>query len=175
MSQQQLPAAYTPVAAEDLYLALRSAWIDLGGETPSRQSLLVLVAQWALETGRGAHCICWNLGNMRWTPGYPSDWCEFDTTEDLPSGVVYELGKFRAFSSLEDGARDYLETLKTEFASAWEYVLSGNPITFASAAKAHGYFTGDLSVYAKSMSSLFAEFDRALPIVEAHVDTSPVA
>lgn len=169
---QQIPATHTPVSAEDLYLALRSAWIDLWGETPSRQSLLVLVAQWALETGRGAHCIAWNLGNVRWTSGSHSDWCEFQTTENLPSGVIRELGKFRAFSSLEDGAMDYLDTLQTEFASAWEYVLSGNPIAFASAAKAHGYFTGDLSVYAKSMASIFSEFDRSLPIVEGHVDTT---
>ena len=172
MSSQQLPATKTLVSPADVFAALREQWTALGGSTPSRQSLLVLVAQWALETGRGAKCIAWNLGNVRWTTGYPSDWCEYETTEIVDGKTVHEIGKFRAFASLADGARDYLQTLRHEFSKAWTFVLAGDAAGFAHAAKEADYYTGSEATYAADMKSLFKEFSRTLPDLETEVDTS---
>ena len=172
MSSQQLPATKTLVSPADVFAALREQWTALWGDTPSRGSLLVLVAQWALETGRGASCIAWNLGNIRWTAGYPSDWCEFPTTEVIDGATVHVVGRFRAFASLEDGARDYLATLRHEFATAWPFVLSGDAAGFAHAAKEADYYTGSEATYAADMKSLFKEFSRTLPDLETEVDTT---
>ena len=172
MSSQQLPATKTLVSPADVFAALREQWTALWGDTPSRGSLLVLVAQWALETGRGASCIAWNLGNIRWTAGYPSDWCEFPTTEVIDGATVHVVGRFRAFASLEDGARDYLATLRGRFSRAWDCVLMGAPISFALACKRAGYFTADEQEYATALNELYFEFSRTLPDLETEVDTS---
>jgi flagellum-specific peptidoglycan hydrolase FlgJ len=168
----QVPATKTPVSPADVFAALRAQWIALWGDTPSRGSLLVLVAQWALETDRGAKCIAWNLGNVRWTTGYPSDFCAYETTEVIKGKTVHVIGRFRAFDTLEAGARDYLATLRTEFTKAWAFVLSGDPAGFAHAAKEAGYYTGSEATYAADMTSLFKEFEGELPDLETEVDTS---
>ena len=85
---------------------------------------------------------------------------------------MHEIGKFRAFASLDDGASDYLQALIQDFARAWKFVIQGDPAGFAHAAKSAGYFTGSEATYAAAMKSLFKEFEGELPDIETEVDTS---
>lgn len=63
-------------------------WRKLWGTTPSLATVFLLVAHWALETGWGTMCFCWNLGNAKWAPGY--DWCFYSCGEELPLADALE-------------------------------------------------------------------------------------
>ncbi len=71
--------------------------------------------------------------------------------KELPDGKArvtifpdHEGCRFRAFASLEEGARAYLQKLHTRFGKAWNYVDAGDPSGFAAALKSLGYFTAPL-------------------------------
>lgn len=55
----------TNCTPEEMFDALGYAWVQLFNETPKKESLLCLLCQWALETGWGKACHCWNIGNFK--------------------------------------------------------------------------------------------------------------
>lgn len=59
----------TSTTATAVFGALTAAWEKLFAETPSPDSIAVLVAQWALETSWGKTCWNWNLANIKASPG----------------------------------------------------------------------------------------------------------
>jgi hypothetical protein len=162
MTEQLVADVLTPIAPAPLFAALRLADPSL-----SRASLLVLLAQVALETGWGA-CHCFNLGNIKWTPGCGRDFCTFACTEiiggrkvTIPAGAPG--AQFRAYPTLAAGAVDYLALLKTRFASAWPAVLAGDPRAFVQElARAH-YFTADELTYENAVASLDAQLAKLIP------------
>ncbi|HVJ15040.1 MAG TPA: hypothetical protein VM686_06350, partial [Polyangiaceae bacterium] len=156
----------TPVTPAQVLQALGVAWQEQFGSTPHRTSLLVLVSQWALETGRGRAMHCFNLGNVK-SNGKTGDWCFFRCNEVLEGKVVWfepdhEACRFRAFATLQDGALDYLKTLHQRFQSAWPAVVAGDPAAFSHALKVARYYTADEAQYTKSVVSLFNEFSRTI-------------
>ena len=165
---RELPDRLTPCAVADVGLALYVAWRELFGEEPGRGSLLVLLAQWALETGRGKACHCYNLGNAKSVDGDGYDYTFFRCNEVIGGRVVWfdpphPACRFRAFETLEAGAADYLALLHRRFASAWPAVLAGDPADFAHRLKAARYYTANEAAYAAGLTSLFCEFDRTVP------------
>lgn len=80
MTTRELPAIPTPVSEFDLYSALKKASPDL-----SKDALSVLIAHWALETGRGKKCIAYNIGNIKCPDEHKSNYCYFVTFERLSS------------------------------------------------------------------------------------------
>lgn len=64
-----IPAQRTPAKPEDVFQALAKVWTDRLGSAPQRDSILVLCAQWAFETGRGRSMWNWNMGNQKGRPG----------------------------------------------------------------------------------------------------------
>jgi flagellum-specific peptidoglycan hydrolase FlgJ len=163
MTENQVPDLITPLRVPDLYVALGAAWRDEFNTVPARRSLLIVLAQWAEETGRGAACHNWNLGNVRHVDGDGCDWFELRVWENVHGTKVWGIGRFRAFGSLDEGARAHLRFLREHYASAWLAVLTGSPADFVHMCKMHGYFTGDEGDYTRAVVSLVAEFDRALP------------
>ena len=94
------------------------AWLRLANaDTVAR----AIVAHWAVETGRGASECQYNLGGQR----------AFRTTRGpyfrAPSGVP-----FRAYPSLADGARAYVDTVRQgAYEQAWrELVNGGDPASW---------------------------------------------
>src|SRR3974390_1386155 len=82
MSESLVATTHTPVAAVDLYVAMHSAWGQLmAGEPCTRESLLVMLAQSALETGFWHACWCWNLGNVKHVPGDGHDFYQIRCNE----------------------------------------------------------------------------------------------
>lgn len=181
---QKVNAMITPVTAEDLADAFRAAWRELWNSELKSESLCVLLAQWALETGRGKKCFNYNLGNVKSVPGDGFDYTFFRCGETLAEkaaakylgdsrvSVVSRSGglvnlifepehpvcRFRAFSTLADGTRAYLSLLRGRFSSAWPAVLEGDPRQFAHLLKLARYYTADEASYARSLESLFQEF-----------------
>lgn len=147
-----VPCEVTLHTPKEIAVALELAWIDMFGAPPSPDSLSIILAQWGLETGRGKSCYNSNLGNIR-PPQTRGD----ITCMQIPGGHVSEvLGgneyffsppsrgtTFRAFESLQVGARFYLDLLHTRFSRAWPAVLAGNPQGFVEALHQQGYFTAN--------------------------------
>lgn len=171
MSEMQLPAVITKIEPAALFAALRDAWIAQMGAPPARASLLVLIAQWALETGWGRACYCWNLGNVRHAVGDGRAYCLIPCSEVI-EGKEYKYDPthpedakhcmFRAFETLEAGTADYLATIWKNFDKAWPAVVKGDPAGYAVLLKAQGYFTANLSLYEKALVALFAKLDKEL-------------
>jgi hypothetical protein len=146
--------------------ALQVAWKNQFGSAAQPSSLLVLLAQWALETGRGRSMHCYNLGNVK-SAGTSGDWCFFRCDEIINDKVVWFEPDaagccFRAFADLNAGAADYLKTLNSRFQRSWPAVLSGDPAAFAHLLKLQGYYTANEAQYTHTLVALFGEFSRTL-------------
>jgi hypothetical protein len=162
----KVPDQITPVTPGQVFDALQVAWQEQFGQVPHRTTVLVLVAQWGLETGRGRSMHCFNLGNVK-SNGKSGDWCFFRCNEVLNGKVVWfdpdhEACRFRAFPNLAAGAADYLKTLHQRFAGAWPAVVNGDPAAFSHLLRLQKYYTADEAQYTKTLVALFAEFSRSL-------------
>jgi hypothetical protein len=162
----QVAKERTPVAASDVYAALSQAWSSVVGGTPSRSSLLVLLAQTAFETGQWASMWNYNLGNIKHVTGDGNTYIELTCTEYDSSGNPYSSPcYFRAYNDLTSGAAAFIQFLSksSRYSSAWAAVLDGDPHTFVQQLKADGYFTGSEASYESQVVSYFTKFNGQLP------------
>ncbi len=69
--------------------------------------------------------------------------------------------RFRAYTSLKLGVYDHFTKLLDKYTDedpskdAWSFIVKGDPVSFVRALKKKGYFTGDLAIYEKQVSSIF--------------------
>jgi hypothetical protein len=163
----ELPKTHTPLSLRDLYNALgdEAATIDAQGEHTllPRKSLLVLCAHVWHETGAGASCFNWSLAGIKWSPGCGCDFATMETFEYYDGSRVNLPQRFRAFATLEDGAANYLHTMRTTFGGCWPYVVAGDAAGFAFELYALHYFTAPAADYVAAMARRYAEVDAALP------------
>jgi hypothetical protein len=148
---EELPTVATTCTAQTMMDALVFAWQKMWGETPRKESICVLIAQWALETEWGKACWCWNVGNYKHVPGDGRDYTYFRCNEVMRDGrtIWYDPSRpadrpyccFKAYSTIEGGVLDYLASLKKHFTLAWPDVLAGNPEAFAHDLKRQNYYT----------------------------------
>lgn len=89
----RFPATKTKETPTAVYAALQRAWLKLFNDVPSPESLSVLVAHWALETGWGDSCWNWNLGNVKSRPGDGLDHTYYPCWEVLPKAAAFALAK----------------------------------------------------------------------------------
>ena len=159
----KVAARRTALEPEEVRQALTAAWLERFGVSPLSDSVSVLLAQIAQETGFRA---CWNfnLGNVKARPSaIGPDYCELAGVWEIQNGERIELKmgepgtQFRAFRTLNEGAAAYLEVLAHRFADAWPAVVAGDPIAFAVALKRAHYYTAPLDDYTRGLSSRFEE------------------
>jgi len=74
----------TPVTTQKFIETLYMAWVELLGEVPKLESLLVLAAKSALETGRWRYMHNYNIGNAKCVEGDGHDYSYFACNEILP-------------------------------------------------------------------------------------------
>jgi hypothetical protein len=89
----RLNAEVTSVTSLEVAAALRAAWTKLLGTPPTNESLAVLLAQSALETGHWKHSYCFNLGNAKATASWEGDFCFYPADE-----IVTEAQAAQAFA-----------------------------------------------------------------------------
>lgn len=164
-----LPDVVTPLTPRDVLWAFRVAFEQVVGLTPSRDSLALLTAQSALETGRWKSIHCFNLGNVKASESYEGYYTMFRCNEVIGGKVQWfdpphPQTRFRAFMSLEAGALDHLRFLaeRPRYSHAWQCIIAGVPEDFVRALKAAGYFTANEEQYRKAVVSLFREYSRML-------------
>lgn len=182
-----IPPTRTRTSIPVLFSALREAWIDELGEVPSSESLLVLLAQWGIETGDGKSCWNFNLGNVKRIQGQPWTWLSnvpeilSHVPADATRHVVLGAGKFkcyfdppnaqthfRAFATLEEGAPAFVRFLHDKYQSAWPAVVAGDFETFAIRIKAKHYYTADVGELSPEGMALAREILDAKGIAGAH-------
>lgn len=173
---KRLSPSATKVPATEMVAAMERAWTARFGSAPKRESIHVLVAQWALETGWGKAMHAYNVGNIKSVEGDGHDYTYFACDEYIQGKHVWFYPdapgcRFRAYETLDLGVVDYLDTLYQRYRSTWEAVLAGDPAAFAHQLKAARYYTGDEGQYARSLVSIARELSRTgAPVGPAGLD-----
>lgn len=72
---ERLPSQKTACTPGEMLHALSAAWGELFKEEASKDSLCVLAAHWAHETGWGKACYAWNVGNFKSVPDDGRSFC----------------------------------------------------------------------------------------------------
>jgi hypothetical protein len=164
------------LAEGEAAVALREAWKTYLGQYPSDDSLALLWAQSALETGRWKIIHCYNFGNIKKRHAHPRykniqddghDWCMFRCNEVI-GGVIHWFDPphpqthFRAYASAHNGAKDYIKFLanRSRYKKAWSEVVKGDPAAYSHELKKAGYYTASESLYTRGVVRLTNEFKR---------------
>ncbi|MGA2450040.1 MAG: glucosaminidase domain-containing protein [Polyangiaceae bacterium] len=130
--------------------ALAQAVRDVTGSPPSAQTLDVLSAQVSLETASGRAMYNFNFAGIKGAgPGGLT--AEYNTHEVLSGHDVTMKQGFRAYSSLSEGAHDYISVLRGRFPQAFNLAVAGNVDGFAHALKQAHYYTADEGQYAQGL------------------------
>lgn len=146
-------ATRTELAGDEAARALAHAWKAVTGKAPTRDTVAVLAAQWAHETGRGRHMYNYNFGGIKGVG--PSGLSVVQRTrEGWGCSERSIVDRFRAYRSAEEGAVDYVRLLLTRFKEAGEAAERGDAVGFVHGLKARSYFTGNPDAYARSVASL---------------------
>jgi hypothetical protein len=153
ISVRHVDAHRTPVSQADLRSAIGRAYTKVTGKSASAATLDTLTAQASLETGRGGSMYNYNFGGIK---GHSAsgDTADYVTHEVLGGQDVKIKQGFRAYSSLDEGAEDYVKVLQKRFSGALDAAGSGNVDSFAHALKQEGYYTASETSYASALRSL---------------------
>jgi len=79
--RNRLDAVRTPVPFPEIARALFAGWQRLEGAPASEETLAVLLAQSALETGHWQKSFCYNLGNAKASDSWSGDYCFYFADE----------------------------------------------------------------------------------------------
>jgi flagellum-specific peptidoglycan hydrolase FlgJ len=150
-------SANTPMDDRNATRHLAAAWHAVSKAPASEQTLCVLWAHWAHETGRGQRMHAFNFAGLKGRG--PTGASVVVWTRE---GRVPELVQrtFRAYRTPGEGARDYVQLLFSRYPGAARAAREGNAYAFATALELGGYFTGDGRAYVRALSSLSLEFRR---------------
>ncbi len=153
LSVRHVEAHRTPVSQADLRGAIGRAYTKVTGKSASAATLDTLTAQASLETGRGGSMYNYNFGGIK---GHSAsgDTADYMTHEVLGGQDVKIKQGFRAYSSLDEGAEDYVKVLQKRFSGALDAAGTGNVDSFAHALKQEGYYTASETSYASALRSL---------------------
>ena len=144
-----IDAQRTPASMSEIRAALAQAVRNATGRAPSPQTLDVLSAQVSLETAGGrAIIISISPGSGAGPSGLTA---EYNTHEVLDGHDVTLKQGFRAYSSLSEGANDYINVLRGRFPQAFGLAVAGNVDGFAHALKQAHYYTADEGQYARGL------------------------
>jgi hypothetical protein len=146
-------AVRTPVTSEQASSLIGDALEHVTGEKPSPETVAILTAQWAHETGNGASMFNYNFAGIKGTG--PSGLSVVQRTrEGFGASERTISDNFRAYRTAEEGAHDYVSLMKSRFPGALEAARQGDPAGTVRALKQAGYFTGDENAYTRSVTQL---------------------
>jgi hypothetical protein len=147
----------TPITPDQASSLIHGALERMTGEPPSKETVAILTAQWAHETGRGASMFNYNFAGIKGAS--PAGLSVVQRTrEGYGSSERTITDSFRAYRTAEDGADDYVALLSRRFPAALDAAKQGDPAGTVRALKQAGYFTGDEVAYTRSVTSLAQEF-----------------
>lgn len=147
----------TYVSESEMAQTIKKAWEELYREnpqamvtpSPTQEQIAMILAQNALETGHRKNMYDYNVGNL----------VAGDTNYNY-----YFLGKnprkFRSYSSLLEGTKDYLKLLSQDdrYTKAWKHMLNPDPSKYSKSLKEGGYYTEGEAGYTEIITSLYNKF-----------------
>ncbi|HEX7670486.1 MAG TPA: glucosaminidase domain-containing protein [Polyangiaceae bacterium] len=133
--------------------SIARAWRDVFGEEPPPGAVGILTAQWAHETASGASMYNYNFAGIKGA-GPQGFSVAQKTREGFGATERRIVDHFRAYSSADEGAVDYVKLLSARYPDAVAAAKDGNAPAFVHALKAHGYFTGSEQAYTRSIVAL---------------------
>lgn len=161
---QNVTAQSTPMTGEQAAGYMRRAWRQLhNGQNPPNGALEVLLAQWALETGRGNRMLNYNFGGIKSVgAGFRT---RYGTTEgDRVAGTATRQTLwFQAYGNADEGARHFVRMLtqgmhRGAFAAYMQEIAAGRRSTagrtYAEHLKSTNYYTGNMEDYARNVQGL---------------------
>lgn len=171
MTATLVPTVKTSYTLDQLIGGLVDGWNKQFGKFPSKESIGVLYAQNALETGGTVSMWNNNIGNVKYVPSanQANDEGKFymmlANVWEIVNGkkVIFQPPHqatwFRAFPTLADGIAFHLDFLKNHrYKKAWSAVESGNPAAFAHLLRIAGYYTAPESDYVRLMNGYFNQY-----------------
>lgn len=152
-AKHEVPPKRTPVTRVDISNAIRRALEQSNGERPPEQLVETLTAHASLETASGDKMFNFNFAGIKGQS--PSGTTAVLKTKEVVGGqeVVIRDG-FRAYANIDEGARDYVRTMKAQFSGALGPAALGDVQSFASALKRAGYYTATEADYARGLTTL---------------------
>jgi hypothetical protein len=143
----------TPLTAEQASSLIGDALEHVTGEKPKPETVAILTAQWAHETGHGASMFNYNFAGIKGSG--PSGLSVAQRTREGSGANERTItDNFRAYRTAEEGARDYVSLLKSRFPGALAAAQTGDPAATVHALKQAGYFTGDEGAYTRSVTQI---------------------
>ena len=149
-SGRDVDAQRTPTSMSDVRAALARAIQSTTRRTPSSQTLDVLSAQVSLETAHGGSMYNFNFGGIKGAS--PSGNTAHYLTHEVLGGKDVKLEQgFRAYTSLDAGANDYVSVLQSRFPQAFGQAVAGNIDGFAHALRQAHYYTASEHDYTSGL------------------------
>lgn len=150
-------AVRTPLTPDQASALIAGALERQTGAPPSKETVAILTAQWAHETGRGASMFNYNFAGIKGTS--PAGLSVSQRTREGYGATERTItDNFRAYRTAEEGADDYVALLQRRFPAALDAAKAGDPAGTVRALKQSGYFTGDEVAYTRSVTSMAREF-----------------
>lgn len=163
----------TPLTEAEACYYLNEAFTNIMGFSPSQNTLAILWAQSALETGRWSSLMNNNWGNIKKLKDtkYTSYKCS-----EVINGINEKFEPyhpqtfFAAWDSPLEGATAYINFVKNRkrYLDAWNSLIDGDPVKYVENLKKGGYFTALLEPYTKTVLSLFNEFNKKYPSLKKY-------
>lgn len=179
MPAKLVPTVRTKYTLNQLIGGLVEGWYKKFGEVPKKESIGVLYAQNALETGGTVAMWNNNIGNVKFVAngGNIDDGKEYmmlANTWEIINGkkVIFQPPHpatwFRSFETLGDGVAHHLDFLRNKrYKKSWSAVEAGDPAEFAHLLKVAGYYTASEADYIKLMKYYFNKFMRETTFEDA--------
>ncbi len=171
MTATNVPAVRTTYNQQQMIKGFVEGWFKQFGVLPKKESIGVLYAQNALETGGTVAMWNNNVGNVKFVPNKDPNldtgkqYMMLSNVWEIIGGVkkIYNPPDpatwFRSFSTLSEGISDHLDFLKNKrYKNAWTAVESGNPQAFAHLLKLGMYYTAPEADYIKLMVFYFNKY-----------------
>jgi len=161
----ELPDKYTLISPDDAGKYISEGYRRLTGSSPTPEVLLLLLAQFAGETGNGKSVHNFNMGNTKRTASSPY-WQQFPCGEnDGPNGesVMYYPPNpkchFDAYPDGYSGGEAFVKTLKRRD-NWWKGLQTGDVDKFVAglAMRPYAYFTAPPDAYLKLVKSRMAPY-----------------
>jgi flagellum-specific peptidoglycan hydrolase FlgJ len=150
----------TPMGRQEAISFLAEAWQQSQGETPGDSTLAVLCAHWSHETDHGRRMHAYNFGGIKGVG--PSGQSLVMWTREHVGEERLVRRTFRAYSSPEEGARDYVNLLAERYGAAFRGAREASIERFVTGLYSRGYFTDDEQTYLRSLARLVRECARDL-------------
>jgi hypothetical protein len=165
-------AKTTRTAPVEIRAAIGRAWERLTGRAPTQGALDALSAQALLETGRGESMVAFNFGGIKGVG--PSGLTTRARTKEVADGRTVEIvDGFRAYTSLDEGALDYVRLLRSRFGAAVSQAENGNLDGFAHELRRAHYYTADERDYARALHAVAGETGVRSPPPRTQASPSP--